>query len=98
MSSIGRSTRHAPLRPILCITNVRFQVANTYELPFPNAAFDGVLANTVLLHLREPRRALEEMRRVLRPGGVVGVADGDFSAWLWEPATPALERCRDLFL
>jgi SAM-dependent methyltransferase len=78
--------------------NVQFEVANTYHLPYPGAAFDAVFANTVLLHLREPRRALQEIRRVLRPGGVVAVADGDFSTWLWEPATPALERCRDLLL
>jgi ubiquinone/menaquinone biosynthesis C-methylase UbiE len=61
-------------------------VASTYELPFPDGTFDAIWANTVLLHLREPRRALAEMRRVRRPGGIVGVADGDFSTWLWEPA------------
>jgi SAM-dependent methyltransferase len=80
------------------VTNACFEVASTYELPFPDSAFDAVFANTVLLHLREPRRALAEMRRVLKPGGIVGVADGDFSTWLWEPATPVLEQCRDLFL
>jgi SAM-dependent methyltransferase len=80
------------------VSNVRFQVANTYDLPFSDASFDAVFANTVLIHLREPRRAVVEMRRVLRPGGVVGLADGDFSTWLWEPVSPALDKFRTLYI
>jgi len=51
------------------ITNARFEVADINRLPFPDGSFDAVFAHTVLMHLREPVRALEEMRRVLRPGG-----------------------------
>jgi ubiquinone/menaquinone biosynthesis C-methylase UbiE len=44
-------------------------------LPFPDACFDAVLSVTALEFLEEPRQALEEMVRCLRPGGsmVVGV-------------------------
>src|SRR5262249_33730858 len=46
------------------IRNTRFEVASIYALPFPDASFDAVTAVGVLMHLREPRAALQEMRRV----------------------------------
>jgi len=80
------------------VTNAAFQAASIYALPFPDATFDAAFANTVLLHLREPLRALAELRRVLKPGGVVGIADGDFGTWLWEPSSPLLEQVKTIFL
>ena len=49
----------------------RFQgrVADMQDLPFETGRFDLVVANHVLHHLREPDRALSEVRRVLRTGG-----------------------------
>lgn len=38
-------------------------------LPFPDAAFDGVLLAFALCFLADPGKALQECRRVLRPGG-----------------------------
>ena len=38
-------------------------------LPFDDASFDVVVAGELLEHLRDPRRLVGEVRRVLRPGG-----------------------------
>jgi ubiquinone/menaquinone biosynthesis C-methylase UbiE len=57
------------------VANVRFETGDAYALPFPDASFDAVFANTVLFHLRDPLAALKEFRRVLRSGGVAGVND-----------------------
>jgi SAM-dependent methyltransferase len=43
-------------------------------LPFPDESFDGVAILYVLYHLSDPRRALAEARRVMRPGGLIAVA------------------------
>src|SRR5438067_5077951 len=38
-----------------------------------------------------------EMRRVLKPGGLVAIADDDMGSWLWEPATPLLREAERVF-
>jgi SAM-dependent methyltransferase len=47
---------------------------SVYRLPFRAGAFDCVIASEVLEHLREDGRALEEISRVLRPGGLLAVS------------------------
>ncbi len=47
------------------------QVASATELPFPDSSFDVACSFKVLAHIREIRRALGEMARVVRPGGFV---------------------------
>jgi len=45
--------------------------ADLCALPFRNDSFDAVYSFKVLAHVREIRRAMEEMARVTRPGGLV---------------------------
>ncbi len=80
------------------VENVRFEVAEAYRLPFPAHSFDAAFAHGVLMHLREPVRALVEIRRALRPSGIVGVRDQDFGGDLFTPVTPLLEQWRALLL
>ena len=80
------------------VTNVRFEVGDAYRIPFADRSFDAVFAHTVLMHLREPVLALAEMRRVLRPGGIVGVRDPDVGAGFTVPAMPLQEQRRALQL
>ena len=46
-----------------------FRVADAVALPFEDKSFDVVLLLHVLYHVDDRRTALEEARRVLRPGG-----------------------------
>lgn len=72
------------------VRNVRFELGNLYEIAYPDASFEAVFAHTVLEHVREPLRALREMRRVLKPGGVAGICDPDYAAQLIAPASPGV--------
>jgi SAM-dependent methyltransferase len=44
-----------------------------YELPFQDASFDRIVAAEVLEHLPHDRRAMAELFRVLKPGGLMAV-------------------------
>ena len=50
-------------------------------MPFGNEVFDRVIAAEVLEHIRDDQRALHEIARVLRPGGLLAVT---VPAWLPE--------------
>ena len=74
------------------VSNVHFQLGNIYEIPFPDASFDAVFAFTVLEHTSEPLRAIREMRRVLKSGGVAGVCDPDYASQLLAPSSAGMDE------
>jgi ubiquinone/menaquinone biosynthesis C-methylase UbiE len=54
------------------------RLADAQDLPFDDGSFDVVAALWMLYHVPDLHRALAEVRRVLRPGGVfVAVTNGD---------------------
>ena len=52
-------------------------IGDAHRLPVADGSAAAVRADRVVQHLRDPTAALEEMVRVLRPGGVLVVADPD---------------------
>jgi ubiquinone/menaquinone biosynthesis C-methylase UbiE len=80
------------------VTNVLVRQEDIYELPFEDASFDVVHAHQVLQHLSDPVRALEELRRVCRPGGVVAARDTDYPAMSWYPDDPDLDLWLSVYL
>jgi SAM-dependent methyltransferase len=57
---------------------VRFEVADVQDLPFFNASFDVVTSALVLNFVPDMNRALGEMQRVLRPGGLLAFYVWDY--------------------
>ncbi len=70
--------------------NLEFAAGDVYALGYPDATFDVTHAHQVLQHLSDPVRALREMRRVTRPGGLIAVRDADYGAMVWYPDFPVL--------
>jgi SAM-dependent methyltransferase len=52
-----------------------YHVADARDLPFADGAFDWVTCQTLLMHVAEPHEVLQEMARVLAPGGLVSVSE-----------------------
>ena len=57
------------------LPNVQFQFADVFALPFADASFDVVWTKYLLQWLKEPERALNELKRVTRPGGIIVSCD-----------------------
>ncbi len=70
------------------IGNVTFVAGDVYALDFPDSHFDVVYANQLLQHLTDPVRAIQEMRRVLKPGGLLAVRDADYATMCPHPKFP----------
>jgi SAM-dependent methyltransferase len=79
------------------LNTVEVRLADVHALDFADGTFDVVHAHQVLQHVADPVRALREMRRVCRPGGIVAARDSDYAAMTWFPAVPELDEWLDLY-
>lgn len=79
------------------IGNCEFAIADVYCLPFADETFDVAFAHQVLQHLHDPVAALREIRRVLRPGGIVAVRDSDYGTMVHDPHEPLLDHWLRLY-
>jgi ubiquinone/menaquinone biosynthesis C-methylase UbiE len=77
--------------------NASFEVGSVYELPVADASADVVYANAVLFYVPDRPRALAELRRVLKPGGLAAVVDDYLSVVVLAPELPAMARAPELF-
>lgn len=71
------------------ISNVTFQPANIFKLPFPKASFDHVFMCFVLEHLPEPIRALRCLKGILTRGGTLTLIEGDHGSTFFHPRSEA---------
>jgi SAM-dependent methyltransferase len=78
------------------VENIEFSLGDATALEFEDASFDGALNRFSLHHIPVPQRVLEEMARVVRPGGLIVVSDlmgeDDREAAAWREQ---IERLRD---
>src|SRR4029077_12666564 len=78
------------------IDNVSFEVGDATALDLPDDSLDGAITRFSLHHIPAPIRVLEEMRRVVKPGGCVVVSDfvtdDDGASAAWQEQ---IERLRD---
>ncbi|MEZ4861298.1 MAG: methyltransferase domain-containing protein [Caldilineaceae bacterium] len=55
--------------------NVSFRLAAAQKMPFRNESFDVVICRLLLHHSHKPERILQEIKRVLKPGGTMVLAE-----------------------
>jgi len=72
LAEAGR--RHAD-RP-----NVELRAGDVHDLPLADASVDRARADRVLQHVDVPASAIAQVRRVLRPGGLFGMAEPDWDS------------------
>lgn len=75
------------------LTGVMLQRGNIEALPLPPAQFDLVVAFNSLEFTHDPKRAVEELWRLVRPGGRLVVAVlNSWSPWAWRRRRTARVR------
>jgi len=79
------------------LTNVRFQQADVYAMPFGRESFDHIFVCFLLEHLSRPLEALAKLKDLLKPGGTITVIEGDHGSTYFHPdseAAHAAIRCQ----
>ncbi len=74
------------------IRNIEFYVGDVYSMPFPPKTFDFVWSRFLFEYLKEPVRALLEMKRVATVEGKVITGDLDGNSLFHYPIEPSLEK------
>jgi SAM-dependent methyltransferase len=79
------------------LTNVRFEQADVFDLPFEPESFDHIFICFLLEHLPSPVAALAMLMRLLKTGGSVTVIEGDHGSTYFHPDSEAAHeaiRCQ----
>ncbi len=74
---------------------VDFRVGDSQALHLADGSFDAVIAHTLLSHVPSPLVVLKEIFRILKPGGMVGIFDGDYASMTFENADPVKGKADD---
>jgi ubiquinone/menaquinone biosynthesis C-methylase UbiE len=74
---------------------VEFQVGDSRSLELNDSSFDVVIAHTLISHLPDPDTLVEEMKRLAKPGGYIGIFDGDYASLTFSHPDPKLGKAMD---
>lgn len=74
------------------LENVEFVQAPSDALPFEDGSFTALVCTTALHHFPDPQRSIDEMARVLAPGGRLVIGDMARDALTTKIADPIMRR------
>lgn len=72
-----------------------FHTGDVRRLRFAEDSFDAVVAHTLLSHVENPLSVLKEAARVVKPGGSIGIFDGDYASLTFDHPDPARGKAND---
>ena len=79
------------------LRNAIFHVADVADLPFEEGFFDVAHCHNVLMHIPDTRAALEEVKRVLKPGGIIACREMITESSFTNPDFGVIRKAWDMF-
>ena len=74
-------------------SRITLKKADLYHLPYPDSYFDFIIFSEVLEHLIDEKKALQELKRVLKKNGVIALSVPNIQfPFLWDPLNWLLMR------
>ena len=70
----------------------QFVTGDIRSMGLGDESFDAVVAHTLLSHVDDPAAVLSAARRVVRPGGLIGVFDGHYASLTFEVGDEATAK------
>ena len=77
--------------------NMTFHVGDVTDLPFEDDFFDAAHCHAVLMHVPDTAATLYEVKRVLKPGGIVGAREVFVGSSFLEPGGEAVDGAWNAF-
>ncbi len=74
------------------ISNIHFEKADIFNLPYADNTFDHIFICFVLEHLTNPLKAITSLKRVLNKGGTITSIEGDHGSFYCFPQSEAATR------
>jgi ubiquinone/menaquinone biosynthesis C-methylase UbiE len=76
-------------------SRVEFRSGDTRDLDIPDSSFDAVVAHTLVSHVQEPLTVVKEAGRVVKPGGLIAIFDGDYASMTFALEDPVQSKKYD---
>lgn len=77
--------------------NVQFIEGDANSLSYADNTFDVVFCHQLLQHVNDPVGILREMRRVVKPGGLVAARESDYGSFTWYPEVEGMMGWQSLY-
>lgn len=74
---------------------LEFRPGDVRRLDFADSTFDALVAHTLFSHVEDPLSVLKEAARVVKPGGMIGIFDGDYASLTFDQADSAKGKAND---
>lgn len=74
---------------------VEFRCGDSRSLEIADGAFDAAVSHTLISHVADPLGVLREIARVVKPGGKIGIFDGDFASITFASDDPQQGKADD---
>jgi ubiquinone/menaquinone biosynthesis C-methylase UbiE len=76
-------------------SRVEFRSGDTRDLDILDGGFDAVVAHTLVSHVQEPLTVVKEAGRVVKPGGLIAIFDGDYASMTFALEDPVQSKKYD---